>query len=108
MDVTDIAYTMPYFVPGTFQIVPTVISVSMAVLSYGFNFGCLIVLLCAVYKKKKHRNNKMSLMQLFQTLKACDVVASLLVLFSILFNGMQHHYAHQCSFSPGQVWMVLL
>lgn len=50
----------------------------------------------------------MSLMQLFQTLKACDVVASLLVLFSILFNGMQHHYAHQCSFSPGQVWMVLL
>lgn len=43
---------MPYFVPGTFQIVPTVISVSMAVLSYGFNFGCLIVLLCAVYKKK--------------------------------------------------------
>lgn len=53
MDVTDIAYTMPYFVPGTFQIVPTVISIIMAVLSYGFNFGCLVALLCAVYIKKE-------------------------------------------------------
>lgn len=29
------------------------------------------VAMCSLYKKRKHRNNKMSLMQLFQTQKAC-------------------------------------